>query len=158
MDSILFRPQAIREAPTVMRQAKFTFHVIWALAILPSDIWSFCHAATYHVAKTGDNSNVGTRESSLLTISRAAELAAPGDTILVHEGVYRERVAPLRGGEPGKRITYMAAAGERVILKVSEEWTADWKQALPRPGKVSTRTPTAISLRCDLPRRCAWAE
>jgi len=41
--------------------------------------------------------------------------------ITVHEGVYRERVNPPRGGSSDdKRIVYHAAAGEKVIIKGSE--------------------------------------
>lgn len=85
-------------------------------------------AATYHVSPAGDDSHTGTAEQPLLTVSRGAELAQPGDTVLVHEGVYRERVAPPRGGEASKPITYIAAPGERVIIKGSEQWQPAWTQ------------------------------
>jgi parallel beta-helix repeat protein len=63
----------------------------------------------------------------LKTISRAAELAMPGDTILVRTGVYRERVAPLRSGQPERPITYRAASDETVIVKGSEIWSPNPK-------------------------------
>lgn len=37
------------------------------------------------------------------TIGEAAAKAAPGDVVLVRPGVYREHVAPERGGEAGRR-------------------------------------------------------
>ncbi len=78
-------------------------------------------AAEIHVAVDGKDSNPGTRPSPLRTIQRAAELAQPGDVITVHAGVYRERIRPPRGGESdAKRITYQAAAGEKVEIKGSE--------------------------------------
>ena len=47
--------------------------------------------------------------------------------IKVHEGVYRERVNPPRGGlSEDKRIVYQAAPGEAVEIKGSEvvtNWT-----------------------------------
>ena len=47
--------------------------------------------------------------------------AYPGDVVIVHEGVYRERVAPPRGGESKERpITYQVAEGEKVEIKGSE--------------------------------------
>ena len=75
----------------------------------------------------------------LKTISAAAELAQPGDTITVHAGIYRERVTPPRGGTSDKnRITYRAARGEQVVITGSEvvtNWvrvTNDtWKAVLP---------------------------
>ena len=51
----------------------------------------------------------------------------PGDTITVHAGVYRERVAPPRGGtSDAKRIVYQAASGENVVItwrRRGEGWT-----------------------------------
>ena len=52
-----------------------------------------------HVSSMGADMNNGTLSSPLRTIQAAAELAKPGDVITVHEGVYRERVTPPRGGE-----------------------------------------------------------
>ena len=96
-------------------------------------------AAELHVATNGDDQAVGAASSPLRTIQRAADLAQPGDTITVHEGVYRERVNPPRGGESdARRIVYQAAPGARVEIKGSEVvtgWTKVqdevWKVALP---------------------------
>ena len=79
-----------------------------------------------HVATTGSDDAPGTEERPLRTIDRAARLAMPGDTVRVHEGTYRERIDPRRGGlSDRRRITYEAAPGERVVLKGSEAVT-DW--------------------------------
>lgn len=75
----------------------------------------------YHVAAGGDDANDGSATGMLKTISAAALRAQPGDTITVHEGVYRELVNPPRGGESDqKRIVYRAAPGERVEIRGSE--------------------------------------
>jgi hypothetical protein len=84
-------------------------------------------AAEYHVATNGNDAHDGTAPRPLRTISAAARLAQPGDTITVHAGTYRERVTPPRGGESDtKRITYQAASGEEVWIKGSEV-ARDWK-------------------------------
>ena len=95
-------------------------------------------AAELHVAVTGEDSGPGTAAAPLLTVNRAAQRAEPGDTVVVHAGVYRELVAPARGGEPGRPITYRAAAGEAVRLTGSERvttWTREaggvWTVSLP---------------------------
>jgi hypothetical protein len=63
------------------------------------------------------------------TINAAARDAQPGDTVLVHAGVYRERVNPPRGGEEGRPITYQAAPGEAVCIRGSEVFQPVWKRA-----------------------------
>jgi len=85
------------------------------------------HAREIYVAKTGSDSNSGGREYPYLTIGKAAQVAQPGDTVIVGAGTYREWVVPARGGESeSKRITYRASQGEKVIVKGSERITS-WK-------------------------------
>jgi alpha-L-arabinofuranosidase len=93
----------------------------------------------YHVAKHGSDTNNGSVEKPFLTIQRAADAAQPGDTITVHEGIYRERVNPPRGGtSEEQRITYQAAPGEKVVITGAEAVTGwekvqndTWKVTLP---------------------------
>lgn len=118
---------------------KIGFRESWPGAILlPNILLAFvclgtCQSpgATLHVSPVGHDENSGEAQAPLRTISRAADLAMPGDTVLVREGVYRERVAPPRGGKPGKPITFRAAPGERVVIKGSEHWTPTWQQDSP---------------------------
>ena len=82
---------------------------------------SVTRAADFHVAPNGNDANPGTQTAPVRTIQHAADLAQPGDVITVHEGVYRERIAPPRGGESdAKRIVYQTAPGEKVEIKGSE--------------------------------------
>jgi alpha-N-arabinofuranosidase len=79
------------------------------------------YAEVYHVSSNGLDGNPGTEAKPFKTISVAASIAEPGDTITVHEGVYRERINPPRGGSSDeKRIVYQAAKGEEVVIKGSE--------------------------------------
>ena len=76
---------------------------------------------TYHVSPKGYDKNQGTQRKPLRTISAAALLAMPGDTVLVYEGIYREQVNPPRGGlSDDKRITYKAVHGQEVVITGSE--------------------------------------
>lgn len=76
---------------------------------------------TYHVAVNGSDANTGSVSAPFVTINHAASIARAGDTVIVHEGVYREWVDPLYGGRShNERITYMAAPGEHVMIKGSE--------------------------------------
>ena len=84
-------------------------------------------AAEYHVSPNGMDSNEGSKRKPFKTISAAAAKAQPGDMIMVHEGVYRERINPPRGGTSDEqRIVYQAAPGEKVTIKGSE-MIKDWK-------------------------------
>lgn len=93
----------------------------------------------YHVAKTGSDLGRGTKEDPFLTINKAASVAVAGDTIIVHEGEYREWVKPKNPGlDETRRITYQAAEGEKVVIKGSEriqDWEnvegSIWKVVLP---------------------------
>ena len=110
-----------------------------AILILLSAVSGICLAKEWHVAKNGDNTNQGTLNLPLLTIQAAAEKAQPGDEIVVHAGVYRERITPPRGGISNEqRIVFRAAEGEHVEIKGSEvikEWknfAGDvWKVTIP---------------------------
>lgn len=90
-------------------------------------------AKEIHVAKTGSDAAAGAKAQPLLSINRAAALAQPGDTVIVHAGTYREWVKPARGGTAeNTRITYRVAPGEEVLVKGSERITS-WK---PVAGEV----------------------
>ncbi len=85
-------------------------------------------ARTWHVSTSGSNRNDGTKESPLRTISKAASQAISGDTVLIYGGIYRERVDPANGGlSRDIPIVYMAAEGEQVDIKGSEEVTG-WRK------------------------------
>ncbi len=94
-------------------------------------------ATDFHVAPHGNDANPGTQTAPFRTIQHAANLAQPGDVITVHEGVYRERISPPRGGESEtKRIVYQAAPGEKVEIKGSEV-IKNWVQVRDDVWKVT---------------------
>ena len=91
-------------------------------------------AKEYHVSVNGSDANNGDISSPFKTINWAAQKALPGDTVTVHNGVYREWVNPLSGGErEGKRILYRVAEGEKAEIKGSELVTG-WKKEKKAKG------------------------
>ncbi len=54
-------------------------------------------AREYHVSVTGNDKNDGSAVNPFRTISFAAKLAGPGDEVVVHAGIYREKIVPFRG-------------------------------------------------------------
>lgn len=95
--------------------------------------------ADLHVAPTGSDHGDGSEQNPFQTISRAARLAQPEDTVVVHGGVYREWVRPQYSGlSDRRRITYTSAPGEHVVIKGSEQVTGwehvsgtVWRVAVP---------------------------
>ncbi len=91
------------------------------------------------VSVDGSDENDGSEEKPFRTIQAAANVARPGDVITVHEGTYRERINPVRGGLSDKeRIVFQAAPGENVMIKGSElikgwekEQNDTWKVNIP---------------------------
>jgi len=75
----------------------------------------------FHVTKQGNDEYPGTKNKPFLTISKAAQIAVAGDTVVVHEGIYREWVSPQNSGKDNRRrIIFEAAQGEHVVIKGSE--------------------------------------
>ena len=81
-------------------------------------------------APDASDDNDGTEAAPFETINRAAQLALPGDTVLVAKGIYREHVSPAHGGyDVNSMITYRAKQRRKVIIKGSVVWNAEWKKA-----------------------------
>ncbi len=74
------------------------------------------------VTKDGD----GTGENPFRTISQAAQIARPGDEVVVAPGVYREYVNPLHAGTQEQRIVYRSEKPLAAVITGSEQvknWT-----------------------------------
>lgn len=74
------------------------------------------NAADLYVATNGNDSNSGAIASPLRTISRAANMARPGDTVHVRGGVYNEIVKIMSRGTASARITFKSYAGEQAVI------------------------------------------
>ena len=106
-----------------MRNKMRTYCSLLLLAFVVQS--AFSHE--FHVSMKGNDTDDGSMSKPFRTITAAAQVAQPGDVITVHEGTYRERVTPPRGGvSHAKRIVYRAAEGEEAIIKGSEV-IGDWQ-------------------------------
>ncbi len=85
-----------------------------------------CLSAEYHVnVELGDDKNPGDPHKPLKSITKASTLAQPGDTVIIHPGVYHEQVDGGRSGESGRPITYKGVSADSVILRGAVRVT-DW--------------------------------
>lgn len=118
--------------------------------------------AVWHVS-VGDGSDTAdgrSRETALASIQRAADAAAPGDTVLVHPGVYHENVIIKRGGTREKPLRIMSDRVEkdRVVLtgavRAIREGKAKWARDESTPGLYWTafayRPARVLASRADL--------
>lgn len=93
---------------------------------------------TLHVAAQAPQGGDGSEARPLNRIQQAADIATAGDTVVVHEGIYRENVNPKHAGTNIERITYTAAPNEHVTIAGSEiatNWQSDgqgiWHVEIP---------------------------
>jgi len=80
---------------------------------------------TWHVAP---KELIGLPDAQVRTISEAATKAEPGDTVVIHDGIYRETVTVEKSGTEEKPIRLVAATGENVIITGADEireWTKE---------------------------------
>ena len=76
----------------------------------------------YYVNASAKDGN-GTLEAPFSRIQSAADVARPGDEVVVFPGVYREAVNPIHGGTPDARITYRAYENGTAIITGAERVT-----------------------------------
>jgi hypothetical protein len=100
-----------------------------AVAILTLSVFAQAQARTWHVA-SAPLAGIEA-ESQTRTIRDAVAGVEPGDTILLHGGIYREQVVIDKSGQANRSITLRAAEGETVILTGADLLT-DWT---PIPGE-----------------------
>lgn len=111
---------------------------------------------TFHVATAGDDAAAGSESAPFRTVNHAAQVAVAGDTVLVHEGLYREWVKPANGGlSESRRITYAAATGEHVTITGAEQvtgWTHEsglvWSVTVPN-AMFGDHNPYALAVEGD---------
>ena len=100
------------------------------------------YTKVYHVAcghPAAADANPGTEEQPWLTINRAAQVLQPGEKVVVHAGIYRESIHPLRGGDgPERMIAFEAARDEDVQVRGSRVW-----QPQASPSNEVNQTPGA---------------
>lgn len=71
---------------------------------------------TYYVSSNGNDSGLGNLAAPFQTINFALTKAIPGDTVVVRQGEYHEKVVFPKSGLAGKFITLKAYPNERPVI------------------------------------------
>lgn len=97
-------------------------------------------AATLHVSPTGDDTGTGADGAPLASVQVAVDRASAGDTILLHDGVFRctQTVRLSHAGAVDAPIHLQAAAGARPVLDFSALGAADDRGRSPARGILVT--------------------
>ncbi len=110
--------------------------IIMAVTVVTSGTASA--AKTLHVAP---RELPGLRSSAQVrTISEAATMVQAGDTVIIHDGIYRETVVLETDGTKEDPIRFQAALGENVIITGSDQITT-WKKESGNGNIYSTPWP-----------------
>lgn len=87
-------------------------------------------AATYEVAERNpraSDANDGSPERPWKSIARAADRVTPGDTVIIRDGIYRERIVAKVSGTAESPIIFESAPGAHVMLTGVDRLTG-WKK------------------------------
>ncbi len=76
---------------------------------------------TIYVDVNAPKDGNGGKESPFKRINEAAQVAQPGDEVIVAPGVYREYVNPKNAGEPDARIVYRSSEPLGAVITGGEE-------------------------------------
>ncbi len=102
-----------------------------AMAIISS--LATLSAGDFYVSTAGKADAAGTQAAPFASISQAAAVAAPGDTVHIGSGVYREQIDFPRSGQEGSPIVFQGSRGpDGAFLSVVEpegQVLADWQPA-----------------------------
>jgi parallel beta-helix repeat protein len=102
---------------------KYLFTIFVVLCLLGS--LCFARDIFVHAGSQAESSD-GSETLPFETINDALKIVQAGDTVIIHEGIYRESVT-ITGGELGKPVSIKAADSERVVLSGAIPVTG-WKK------------------------------
>lgn len=80
-------------------------------------------STTWYVATTGSNANPGSLAAPFQTIQQAANVAKPGDTVLIEGGVYHETVTMPGGGTSSQHIVFQNYNNQSVTIDGADPLT-----------------------------------
>ncbi|HLQ36282.1 MAG TPA: hypothetical protein VK348_00675, partial [Planctomycetota bacterium] len=137
----------------------------WAVLSLVSALWAGCQQSaagsstpdsspgaptagrSFYVVPSGDDSAAGTQKLPWRTVARASAELAPGDTLFLGGGVYRERgIVMTRAGTANAPITIRSVATELPVIdggfaEFRDAGNSDWEICDPARGIYRSKKP-----------------
>jgi len=97
---------------------KNLFTKLFIISILFLGFTAYAQAAEYYISTTGNDSNNGLTEANAwATFAYADSQLQPGDSVIVLDGTYNQRLNPTTSGTDGNYITWRAQHDYQVELK-----------------------------------------
>ncbi len=151
-DAVTDVPDAVTDVPDAVTDVS-----LLVADVRPCDLFMifFVNGCPAHEGAC-DELGTGTDEQPFHSIGAAAQVAGAGDCVIIGAGIYRELVAPSRGGKEGCPLTFCAAPGARVIVTGADVFIPRWEHVEGRvfrallPLAAGQYNPFATSAR-DLP-------
>ncbi len=112
-------------------------------------------AKDIYVAMNGSDFNNGTLEKPVNTIQKGLELVAPGYTVFVRAGIYKEKVVFPKSGRKDKAITLKPYPGEKAVIS-GDGLSVNGNEALVTLNNVSYIVVEGLDI-CNFKTTAAWA-
>ncbi len=120
-----------------------------------SDKWPAGSGRTLHVDQAAKAAGDGSQGAPFATIQAGVDAARPGDTVLVHAGVYREAVVVKTSGTPEAYITIKGQPGATLDGSSAEmlerKPTGRWQSVRVAQGGDNGTSPYDFVTDCDWP-------
>jgi parallel beta-helix repeat protein len=113
-----------------MSRAAIQFFLLLFLCLAPLPL----QGAVIYVSPDGSDDNSGDLSQPLKTISRAGDMARPGDSVIIQPGVYRETLGLTCSGTPGRAIVFQAKEPGTAIITGADVLTI-WALVGDHPGE-----------------------
>lgn len=101
-----------------------------------------------HVSTTGRVGALGTQEDPFNSIQAAADVVTPGETVFIHEGVYRETVTIPTSGTADAPITFEGMPGCTIVNGADDletEWIVEQGGVYKSAGPVTATTQVFVN-------------
>lgn len=92
---------------------RFIFSILITATFFTSNI---VHSSTYYISTAGSDGDSGATGSPWASFSHAMGKLVPGDTLIVKNGTYNQKISPTVSGTNGQKIRFVAENNGYVVI------------------------------------------